>query len=63
MYTAGGYINKDRAYDEIKRSNCVRVEIYGWGVERGGAGVNDESRRIEDCTETILFREGGFEPD
>ena len=26
-------------------------------------GLNDESRRIEDCTETILFREGGFEPD
>ena len=26
-------------------------------------GLNDESRRAENITETILFREGGFEPD
>ena len=38
-------------------------KMLGGLGQQSGAGVNDESRRIEDCTETILFREGGFEPD
>ena len=66
--TAGGYVVKDRMYDRIVRglkrhSKRYNRKLLGGLGQRGGAGVNDESRRIEDCTETILFREGGFEPD